>query len=139
MEYDHTSIPGVYRRTRQLASGTMALWLDAIAESVTIPDSATIIDVGCGTARFSAPRATRFGARVIGVEPSRAMLSEALSSAVHPHVFLCQGSADSLPIRSRSTDLVFMSNVFHHINDPDGAVSDARIARRSRSSAFGTM
>src|SRR2546430_17562523 len=94
MEYDHTSIPGVYRRTRQLASGTMALWLDAIAESVTIPDSATIIDVGCGTARFSAPLATRFGARVIGVEPSRAMLSEALSSAVHPHVFLCQGRSE---------------------------------------------
>lgn len=131
MQYDQTNIPKVYQKARQLSSDTLALWLDAITESVTVPDDATIIDVGCGTARFSVPLATRFRVRVIGVEPSRAMLSEALSASVHPRVFLCQGSAENLPIRSRSVDLIFLSNVFHHLGNPDQAASEfARIARR---------
>jgi SAM-dependent methyltransferase len=53
-----------------------SLWLGVISQRV--PDGAPdILDLGCGTGRYSAAHADLFNARVIAVDPSLKMLAEA--------------------------------------------------------------
>jgi SAM-dependent methyltransferase len=76
VDYDKTEMPGGYDAGRGYSPQQLESWLDVIARSVAkLPSE--ILDLGCGTGRYSAALAERFGARVIGVEPSDKMLAEA--------------------------------------------------------------
>jgi SAM-dependent methyltransferase len=128
MDYDKTRIPETYRVGRQLPPETMQLWLDAIAEYL-VPErnvETVILDLGCGTGRFSVPLAERFGAAVIGVEPSEKMRSEALASSAHPRVTYLSGSGEAIPCRSESVDAALLSMVLHHIRDLPAALRELR-------------
>jgi len=80
-------------------------------------DRLTILDLGCGTGRFSVPLAEHFGARVIGVEPSDEMRQKAEANAAHPRVTYLKGYAEEIPREDGSCDAVFMSQVIHHFED----------------------
>jgi hypothetical protein len=47
INYDETTIPAVYSKSRQLPSETMNLWLRAIQDRI-VPPVETILDLGCG-------------------------------------------------------------------------------------------
>ena len=99
----------------------MRLWLDAIARYAPAEEIRTIVDVGCGTGRFSAPLADEFDAQVIGVDPSPAMLAKARSKSAHPRVQYREGSAESLPVADGAACLIYMSMAYHHL--PDAALA----------------
>lgn len=112
MDYDQTDIAASYDRARALAPETKALWQDLLSADIGRDGVSLIIDVGCGTGRFSELLAAHFRARVIGIDPSRKMIDEARAKPAYQ-----QAPAEAIPLADRSTDLVFMSMVFHHFAD----------------------
>jgi ubiquinone/menaquinone biosynthesis C-methylase UbiE len=125
MDYDNTNMPAAYDAGRGYSPAVLALWLDAISRWVRKGTVSEILDIGCGTGRYSTALAAHFDARVIAVDPSEKMLAEARKKATE-RVRYERASAESLPLPDASVDMVFMSMVFHHFHDPDQAVRECR-------------
>jgi ubiquinone/menaquinone biosynthesis C-methylase UbiE len=126
MDYDRTAMPAGYVRGRALEAGTLALWLDEMA-AILPRRPERIVDLGSGTGRFSAGLAAGYAAQVIGVEPSERMRAQADAAVRDPAVHFRAGRAEAIPVESGWADLVFLSMVFHHIEDRTKAA--AEIAR----------
>jgi SAM-dependent methyltransferase len=77
-----------------------------------------IIDLGCGTGRFSELLAAHFSAKVIGIEPSQKMLDQARRKLATKNVMYRQATGEALPLPDGCADLVFMSMVYHHFASP---------------------
>ena len=134
-DYDTSDVHLRYAEARHLAPHTVAMWLDAIGRHVPRADVRTIVDLGCGTGRFSAALGGYFSARVIAVDPSRNMLSVAATAANERLAFV-QARADHLPLRDDCADLLFASMVWHHI--PDKHIGDrSQVRKRAQSDAVG--
>jgi ubiquinone/menaquinone biosynthesis C-methylase UbiE len=90
--------------------------MDEVAASAPLAPS-TILDLGCGTGRFSAPLRVRFGARVIGIDPSRKMIEQARSKPGTARILFAIAEGEAIPLPDHSVELVFMSMVLHHFTD----------------------
>jgi ubiquinone/menaquinone biosynthesis C-methylase UbiE len=137
MNYDATNIPASYDRGRARSPEVLALWMDAVASGLPdAPSTRTILDLGCGTGRFSGALGARFGALVIGVDPSKKMLAQARVKEDGGRVRYVLGEAEAVPLRDESVDVVFMSMVFHHFTDPARATQECRRVLRPGGRAF---
>lgn len=112
-----------YDSARHLPSQTKTLWLEALKSSIPRQEIRKILDLGCGTGRFTAILGKTFGCSVVGVEPSSAMLNVAMSQN-EPNVEWKQSQAENIPLENRAVDLVFMSQVFHHLVEPQRALRE---------------
>lgn len=126
MKYDKTDIPPRYAQARKLPKETIALWLSTITKYVHQNAIATIIDIGCGTGRFTKELADHFSAQVYGIDPSSKMLKEAIENAISTKVKFLQGSTEHIPLNDDFSDLVFLSQVYHHIEDKKRAFSEIK-------------
>lgn len=124
MDYDGTSMPESYDSGRGYPPAVLAAWLEHIARRAP-RETSDVLDLGCGTGRYSGPLAAQLRANVLAVEPSQKMLGQAARKDA-PNVFYVRGKAESLPLTDTSFDLVFMSMVFHHLDDPAAAVRECR-------------
>ncbi len=79
-----------------------------------------VLDVGCGMGRF-AEVATRWGARVVGVDLSAAAEVAARNLAGRNFVAL-QADVFNLPFAPESFDLIYSVGVLHHTPDCEAAV-----------------
>jgi ubiquinone/menaquinone biosynthesis C-methylase UbiE len=77
MDYDKTDIATNYDKARALAPETLRLWRDLLSVSIDRAAISLVIDLGCGTGRFSELLATHFGVEVIGIDPSQKMVDQA--------------------------------------------------------------
>jgi ubiquinone/menaquinone biosynthesis C-methylase UbiE len=77
MRYDDTKIPEDYDSGRKLPTKTMEMWLEAIAKNIPKDRIGRILDVGCGTGRFSYYLSKFFNSDLIGIDPSKKMLLKA--------------------------------------------------------------
>jgi ubiquinone/menaquinone biosynthesis C-methylase UbiE len=118
VDYDTTSIPDGYDKGRSLSPELLRLWLTTVAGYTEGLRVRAILDLGCGTGRFTSALAEYFDAEAIGVDPSAKMLSHALAKPSPERVRYLRASGESIPLASASVDLVFMSMVFHHFVDP---------------------
>jgi ubiquinone/menaquinone biosynthesis C-methylase UbiE len=125
VDYDKTDMPRGYDLGRRYSPAQLARWLAVISISVAKDAVAEILDLGCGTGRYSGALAEHFDARVIALDPSDKMLAEARRKAAS-RVGFVRGRGESLPLASASLDMIFMSMVFHHFDDPAGAVRECR-------------
>src|SRR6266849_5748003 len=125
MDYDKTNMPAAYDAGRGYSSTVLTLWLDVVSRLVPKDTVSKILDIGCGTGRYSTALAAHFDACVIAVDPSEKMLAEARKK-VAERVRYERASAESLPLPDASVDMVFMSMVFHHFDDPDRALEECR-------------
>lgn len=80
-----------------------------------------VLDVGTGEGQVARVVATR-GARVVGVDPSWAQLSEARRRG--GGVRLARAGAAALPFSAASFDAAVACLVFEHIDDMDAAVAE---------------
>jgi ubiquinone/menaquinone biosynthesis C-methylase UbiE len=107
----------VYRSGRTLSTEAARIWTSIVAPFVHIHADTRILDLGSGTGRFSLLFSQAFGAQVVGVDPSVAMLAAAASDPRPKRLSYVAGSAEALPIRDRSCSLAWMSHVWHHVRD----------------------
>lgn len=136
MDYDQTNMPENYDHGRKPVPGMVEMWMDCLADEVQGHSIKTIIDLGCGTGRFTAALAQRFGASVIGVDPSEKMLAQAATKAANPSVEFRRGSAESLPCEDRSADMIFASMAFHHFKSKSSAAHECRRVLRPTGVVF---
>ena len=120
----------VYARARALSAETLADWMRVFARHAPAARPLTVLDLGCGTGRFTPALAGEFGGPVVGVEPSARMRAVAEESARHPAVRYLAGAAEAVPLPDASCDLVLIYLVLHHVADHAAAAAEvARVLR----------
>ena len=125
MDYDRTPLPEVYRGARTLPPEAMDVWGRAIRAMLPAPSAVErVVDLGCGTARFTRLLAEVLHAPVVGVEPSLRMLGEREIRDPRLARFVA-ATAEAIPLADASIDLVFVSMVYHHLR-PDAALAEVR-------------
>ena len=130
MDYDKTEIAKTYKQGRDHGPEFLRQWMDVVAAHVDGPKVRTVLDLGCGTGRFTEGLAARLNTTVVGLDPSRKMLAEACKDLNHERVFYACGSAEDLPIHDDSIDVIFISMAFHHFADPGGVAKQCARALR---------
>lgn len=95
-----------------LSASVRAIWTDAFRAAVPPAPLRRLLDVGCGTGRFTALLADVFGCPAIGVDGSPAMLRERALPVGTPVTFV-SAEAPALPLRNASIDLALLSMVYH--------------------------
>jgi ubiquinone/menaquinone biosynthesis C-methylase UbiE len=95
-----------------------------------------ILDLGCGTGRFSESLAAHFDAEVVVVDPSEKMLELARRMLRDRWVTSERGIGEAIPLPNDSVDLIFMSMCFHHFNDPMLAARECRRVLREDGTAL---
>jgi ubiquinone/menaquinone biosynthesis C-methylase UbiE len=125
MNYDLTEIPAGYDRGRDHGPEFLDLWMRALEPHIQ-SQARTILDLGCGTGRFSEALACHFGAVVVGIDPSVKMLEQARAKLQRGGVEYQLGSAEAIPLPARSADVIFLSMSFHHFVDRRLAARECR-------------
>jgi ubiquinone/menaquinone biosynthesis C-methylase UbiE len=136
MDYDSTDIPVGYDRGRDHGPEVLELWMNVVASRVGKQRLNTILDLGCGTGRFSESLAARFDTEVVGIDPSEKMLDQARRKLSDQRVRYQSGCAEAIPLPDDSVDLIFMSMSFHHFNDQTLAARECRRVLRNGGSAL---
>src|SRR5262245_54469749 len=136
MDYDTTDIPLTYDRGRGHGPEVLRLWMNLVSSYTGKQPLATILDLGCGTGRFSEALAAHFDAEVVGLDPSTKMLEQARRKRRDGRVRYELGRCEEIPLPSHSVDLIFMSMIFHHLDNPTLAARECRRVLRGRSIAF---
>lgn len=126
MDYDRTNMPENYDRGRRQPPGVLEMWMDRVAAAIEPAAVSSIIDLGCGTGRFTEALAKRFDAHVTGIDPSLKMLAQARAKPAAAGVRFVQGAGESMPVADASADLVFASMAFHHFTSPDLVAKECR-------------
>lgn len=116
-----------YNAARQMPQETIDLWLARLKSALAAfhfrPQS--ILDLGCGTGRFTSALADTFNCCVVAVDPSEAMLHVA-RQAPCKRLDWRVGTAEDIPLENGQVDLVFMSQVFHHLPNHAKALHEIR-------------
>jgi ubiquinone/menaquinone biosynthesis C-methylase UbiE len=126
MDYDRTDIPTGFDRARDHGPEFLELWMHALERHFRGTGVRNILDLGCGTGRFSDALATYFDAEVAAIDPSVRMLERARTKPHRGRVEYQLGSGEAIPLPSKSVDAIFMSMSFHHLNDRESAVLECR-------------
>src|SRR5688500_9487009 len=108
MDYDQTAIATIYDSARGYRPAVLRQWLDVVAANVPFAPQ-LIVDLGCGTGRFTQPLADRLAAKVIGIDPSERMLAAARAKPGNGRVEFRQASSEKLPLADGCADMIFMS------------------------------
>jgi len=133
MDYDATDIASTYDLGRDHGPEFLDLWMKVVSAQVKDQSIKTILDLGCGTGRFTEALAVRFDAEVIGVDPSKKMLGQAQSKSSEARIRYEHGRGESIPLPDNSVDLIFMSMIFHHFEDPALVARECRRVLRANS------
>jgi ubiquinone/menaquinone biosynthesis C-methylase UbiE len=112
-----------YDAARGLPRETCILWMDTLRGLLPPEPVERVLDLGAGTGRFSQALQQAFGCPVTAVEPSEAMLEQGRNHSFE-NVLWQRGSAEDIPVETGSIDLVWMSQIFHHLEDPQAAFSE---------------
>jgi ubiquinone/menaquinone biosynthesis C-methylase UbiE len=136
MDYDTTDIPVAYDRGRDHGPEVLRLWMNVVSSRVGDQPINAVLDLGCGTGRFTEALAAHFGAEVVGVDPSKKMLEQARGKLRDRRVRYELGRGEAIPLPDGSVDLIFMSMIFHHFEDPARAAVECRRVLRDGAAAF---
>src|SRR6266436_10379245 len=136
MDYDATDIASTYDLGREHGPEFLTLWMDLVSSHVKDQHIKTILDLGCGTGRFTEALRARFEAEVIGIDPSEKMLAQARSKLANARIRYETGRAESIPLPDNSVELIFISMIFHHFEDAPLAARECRRVLRDGGTGF---
>jgi ubiquinone/menaquinone biosynthesis C-methylase UbiE len=109
-----------YNTARALPKQTMQLWMNALKSYVPAGKINKILDLGCGTGRFSFALEKEYSCSVVAMDPSEAMLNKGRTES-NTNIEWLQGTAETIPLPCSCVDLVWMSQVIHHLDDNEKA------------------
>lgn len=124
MDYDRLDIATTYNQARALTPARPQRWQRLLSAHVDQSAISLVVDLGCGTGRFSEMLAAELGAWVMGFDPSEKMIDQARRKPVTAPVAFARASAHALPLADGCIDLVFMSQVYHHLPAPAAAAQE---------------
>jgi len=132
MQWDDTRLPEIYVAARELTAEAVATWQEALPRFVPASREVRhIVDLGCGTGRFSGLLADLYGAIVVGIDPSIRMLGRRELYNLRLVRFLA-GTAEAIPMASGTIDLLFLSMVYHHLHSVPEALGEIYRVLRPR-------
>jgi SAM-dependent methyltransferase len=131
MDYDKSNIAATYDEARGLTAVRQRRWRELLAAHVEGSRISVIVDLGCGTGRFSEILAAEFGARVIGFDPSASMIDQARQKSTTGMIEFERAWARELPLADGCVDLLFMSQVYQHLPEPIAAARECRRVLRA--------
>lgn len=118
---DYSTIAHYYDAGTGLSEANLRLWLDLISSHAPGGEPLRLLDLGCGTGRFTLPIARHLRYSTVGVDASQEMLDRARTKQGSERVeWSCMDAAD-LRFDDATFDIVFMSHLLHHVDDA-GAV-----------------
>jgi SAM-dependent methyltransferase len=124
MDYDRSDIATTYDEARALTPARRQRWFHLLSAHVERTAISLVVDLGCGTGRFSEMLATGLSAQVVGFDPSEKMIDQARRKPATGPVVFGRALADALPLPNGCVDLVFMSQIYHHLSDPVAAAHE---------------
>ncbi|MFX1369132.1 MAG: class I SAM-dependent methyltransferase [Promethearchaeota archaeon] len=115
---DYDTVCSIYDRVR---TGEPEM-IYHILEDFIPPSGSRVLDIGCGTGNNTLLFQMAVEAQIFGLDSSIGMLLEAHEKA--PQVTYIHGSADSIPLKSESFDMLFMTEVVHHLPNLSAAMKE---------------
>jgi ubiquinone/menaquinone biosynthesis C-methylase UbiE len=116
---DYHKIAENFDKGRPLSGQITDAWLDVVSRLSKAPRGAKVLDIGCGTGRFALPLAEKLGFKVTGADLFKEMLAKAQEKDTSHLVTWEVQDAQSLTYPDSTFDVVFMSHLLHHCDDPD--------------------
>lgn len=122
---DYDNVSKVYDSVRGIDQEV----IQALLENTNLSSDSRILDLGCGTGNYVKAFKTYTSAEVYGVDPSQGMLDKAVAKA--PDVTFAIGTASNIPFDEGSFDLIYMTDVIHHVPNIDEMFEELfRIAKK---------
>ena len=118
--YKKKDVAAHYDAARAMPEESLALWMEKLRGLVPVKAVKRVLDLGGGTGRFAGGLLKTYKCPVTVVDPSEEMLEQG-KSRVHGDVQWVYSSAENLPFKDGSFDLVWMSQVFHHLENKAAA------------------
>jgi len=129
-------LPARYDRLAEVLSfGQNGRWRRAMVDRIVAADPpAVVLDVAAGTAGVSLQIARRTGARVVGLDLSRPMLTQAArnvtAAGANDRVTLVNAGAERLPFADASVDALTFTYLLRYVSDPQAVLAElARVVR----------
>jgi ubiquinone/menaquinone biosynthesis C-methylase UbiE len=123
--YQDSDVHRRYDLGRALTSEATDALVELLRSYVARPVN-LIVDLGSGTGRFTTALSEAFAAQVLGVEPAANMRATAEAKPHPPTLRFIPGQAERIPLDDAVADLVFMSQVLHHLADGPKALREIR-------------
>lgn len=108
---DYDRIASEYARHRRVHPGV----LRSILDTSGLGRESKVLDVGCGTGNYLSALVEATGCEAYGIDPSEEMLAVARSRL--PDAVLLKGQAEQIDFSDCEFDLVFSTDVIHHVRD----------------------
>jgi SAM-dependent methyltransferase len=125
---DYSTIATYYDKARPAPSD---FWISRIINLGRMGPQSDVLDVGCGTGRFTIKIARNSGARLYAIDSSPTMIKKALHRDRRHEIDWILGDAHSLPFRRDSFDCIYMTMVVHHIKSREAVLAAIRRSLRS--------
>ena len=123
MKPDYSKIAGYYDRVRTNDREYLRFWAGPIIRFGRITQHSRVLDVGCGTGRFTTAIREMTGAEVYGLDASEEMLKRAREKS--SEIRWINGRAEHLPFEDGSFDTVAITMALHQFEDGRMAVQEA--------------
>jgi len=124
MTIDYSDIAKYYDKVRITTPEYLRFWSSRIAYYGSIKKGSKVLDIGCGTGRFTLMLCKITKADVYAIDPSEEMLGEAKKKDKKKRVFWNLSTAEELLFPSKFYDCVYMTFVFHQIKNRKKAVAE---------------
>ena len=121
---DYRHIAASYDKGRPLLEQNINLWMELISKYTRGQVGYKVLDLGCGTGRFTLPMAYRLRYHVVGADSSREMLAKAKTKDTDSVVKWDLQDAQDLTYQNESFDAVFMSHLLHHVDYPSRVIRE---------------
>ena len=112
---DYDKLASSYDNVRGTSDAYVQYWTSQLAEFSELVDDDSVLDIGCGTGRYSSTFAASGTRSIVGIDLSREMLNVAYNKCTRDNVSFMQGDCRHLPLKGRSFDVAFMVLVVHHV------------------------
>lgn len=107
----------MYDRARPSDAAHLEWWFEKIAEKGGLGPGRRLLDLGCGTGRWTLPLVQRTGCHAVGVDNSPEMLERARSKDRESRVTWVLGDVERLEVEPESFDCALMSLMMHHLEN----------------------